>query len=424
MDQSPVIVVGGGLAGLSAAVHLHRAGKPVLVLEAADRVGGRVATDEVDGFKLDRGFQVLLESYPEAQALLDYDALGLRRFVRGADVCFEGKFHTIADPREHLEHLFTTVVSPIFSYGDLLMLLRLPSLISSDRITRPEWLHTVSTREYLARAGISSMGFNRFFKPFFGGVFLEPDLETPASMFAFLFELFANGFASLPADGMGAIPAQLAGHLPEGSVWCNTRVVETWENGVRLEDGRQIDGQAVVIATDADSAAGWSEALDGLPWRKTVTLYFAADAAPIETPILALNGEGAGLVNNVCVPSVVAPAYAPPGQHLVSVSVLGDPELDDEALAARVRGELSQWFGRDADQWRHLRSYRIARALPRHDRVPAAAPASLRLPDGKFHCGDYSVNASINGAMQSGRLVAEEILAQHAEGVGAATVPA
>ena len=410
MQQSPIVIVGGGLAGLSAAVHLHRAGRQVLVLEAADRVGGRVATDEVDGFLLDRGFQVFLESYPEAQGLLDYESLGLKRFMRGADVRFDGKFHRVADPREHLEDVISTVMAPIFSYGDMAALLRLPSAIKWDTRSRPEWLHAVSTRAYLAKNGISWMAFNRFFKPFFGGVFLEPDLETPASMFTFLFELFLNGHASLPTRGMGAIPAQLAAQLPESSVRLHARVTETWESGVKLENGEQIDAESVVIATDAESAAGWEEALDGLPWRSTVTLYFRADAAPTTAPILLLNGTGQGLINTVAVPSVLSPHYAPKGQHLISVSVVGDPEMPEETLTERVKGELTQWFGRDASGWGHLRNYHIPRALPRHDQLPASPPETMRLPNGKFRCGDYCVNASINGALHSGRLVAEEIV--------------
>jgi len=415
MQQSPIVIVGGGLAGLSAAVHLHRAGRAVRVLEASDRVGGRVATDAVDGFLLDRGFQVLLESYPEAQALLDYDALDLRRFMRGADVRFDGKFHRVADPREHLDDVISTVLSPIFSYGDMLAVLRLPSAIKWDTASRPEWLHAVSTRAYLAKNGISWMAFNRFFKPFFGGVFLEPDLDTPASMFAFLFQLFANGHASLPAHGMGAIPAQLAAQLPEDCIWTNSRVTETWETGVKLENGEQIEAEAVVIATDADSAAGWEEALDGLPWRSTVTLYFRAENAPSQAAILMLNGSGDGLINSVSVPSVLSPHYAPKGQHLISVSVVGDPELPEQTLTERVQGELVRWFGRDASSWGHLRNYHIPRALPRHDQLPASPPETMRMPNGKYRCGDYCVNASINGALQSGRLVAEEIVGTHGE---------
>ena len=415
MAEPRVLVVGAGLAGLSCAGRLRQAGVDVVLLEAADEVGGRVRTDVVEGFLLDRGFQVLLTAYPECRRRLDYRALDLRRFFPGALVRLGGRFHTVADPwRAPLAGLLGAL-APIGGLGDKLRVARLRRrLLASDLETifaRPER----STLEALRGDGFSQTMIDRFFRPFLGGIFLERELATSSRMFEFVYKMFSAGDTALPAAGMQAIPRQLAAELPEGALRTGCRVAEIEPGRLRLESGERLEGDAVVVA----SALPDGPALPGTPtvdWCSTTCLYFAAPDPPISRPILALDGDGDGPVNNLCVPSQVAPSYAPAGQALVSASVVGGTggsELADDELEAAVRDQLGGWFGARVERWRRLRIERVRHALPRQDPPWLEPPRRpQRIADRLYACGDQLDNASINGAMASGRRAAEALLAE------------
>ena len=408
MLNPEVTIIGGGLSGLCCARRLHEAGVSFQLLEGSEEVGGRVRTDEVDGFLLARGFQVLLTAYPEAQEILDYDALNLARFAPGALVRYRGRFHRFTDPWRSPRHLFATASSPIGSLTDKLRVARLRSRVcrsSLDKLfQRPE----TTTINALRQEGFSQRFIESFFRPFLGGVFLEPDLNTSSRMFDFVFRMFATGNVVLPAGGIGEIARQITNKLPDETLRTGASV-ETFEGTtVRLSSGEMLQAGAVVIACEAPVAA--KLLVDPAPprGRGVTCVYFAAERPPIEEPILVLNGDGVGPINNLCVPSQVAPTYAPAGQALVSVTVLGLPDGDVEAS---VRKQLLDWFGPDVIAWRHLRTYRIPYALP-SQAPPALSPVekSATRGDHLFVCGDYLDTASIQGAMVSGRRAAECVM--------------
>ena len=284
-----VAIVGAGVAGLCCARHLQALGLECTVLEASDAVGGRVRTDAVDGFLLDRGFQVLLTAYPEAQAMLDYDALDLGSFYSGALVRCDGRFARIADPLRHpidgLQSVFNGVGSSIDKIRVGLLRQRVLRGHWEDLFRQP--LQT--TEDGLRAEGFSPQMVERFFRPFLGGIFLESELKTPLAMCHFVLRMFSSGTASLPAQGMGAIPAQLAAALPAGWVQLNRCVESADGTGVSLADGERIEARAVVVATEGPTAA---KLLDVEPPRsRSVTcLYFAAPKDPVAEPILVLNG--------------------------------------------------------------------------------------------------------------------------------------
>jgi len=406
-----VIVIGAGLAGLACAWHLQRAGRRSLVVEASDEVGGRVRTDRVDGFLLDRGFQVLLSAYPEAERVLDFDALGLKPFVPGALVRFRGRFHRVADPwRRPLEGV-QAAFSPVGSLPDKLRVAtlraRLATRTADDLFAEPE----MTTVDALSAAGFSPAIVDRFFRPFMGGVFLERELKTSSRLFHFLFKMFASGHACLPAGGMGAIPAQMAAGLEPGTIRLNARVVRIEAGAVTLDTGERLEAEEIVVATDGSAAAELLGDGDAPAWNGVTCVYFGAQRPPVTEPILVLNGDGHGRVNNVCVPSVVAPAYAPEGQHLVSATVLGVHPRADGRLEHDVRDQLKSWFGPDVAGWRHLRTYAVANALP-SQQPPALSPPErpVRRRPGLLVCGDHMDHASIQGALMSGRRAAEALL--------------
>lgn len=417
-EDLDAIVVGAGLAGLVCARRLAAAGLKVLVLEASDAVGGRIRTERVDGFLLDRGFQVYNPSYPDAAAELDHRALDLRPFEPGALVRFEGEFHRFSDPWRRPLQLAATARSRAASLRDKLLVARLRHRLRRDRSLDAIAGEEVTTLEALRRWGFSESAIERFFRPFLGGVFLEPDLATSSRMFEFVFRSFAEGLVALPALGMQRIPEQLAASLGPGVVRLGARVESLAPDGPRVAvttaGGETFAPCRVVVATDGPAAESLLGAEGPAPlWRATTCVYFAADCAPLREPILVLNGDGAsaGPVNSLCVPSRVSPEYAPRGRELVSVSVLGDPAESDDDLVEAALHQCREWYGRQVAEWRLLRVCRVRRALPDqsppHYRTLEKSPVAR---GGVFVCGDRLDTASINGAARSGRRAAEAVL--------------
>lgn len=424
-DQIDVAIVGAGLAGLSCAGELSDAGYRVRVFEASDDIGGRVQTDDVDGFLLDRGFQIFLTAYPDAREVLDYEALDLHRFYPGVLARVDGAFHLVADPWRNPLDSLRTLSAPIGSLVDKGRVAQLRWNIGSgtldDLFQRPE----TTTLNALRQAGFSERMIDRFFRPFFSGVFLEPDLRSSSRAFEFVFRMLAEGDNAVPARGMGEIPGQLAAQLPEGMVQTSSPVQSIEPGSVTLSTGERVSARAVVVATDADEAARLVPSLEPVRWRGVTTLYFAADHPPLREPVLVVDADSTGPVNSVAVMSNVSPLYAPSGQALISTSVLGVPDMDDQSLESAVRRQLAGWWGDQIDRWRLLRVYRIPKALP--DQTPPALREPhkvLRFDAGLFVCGDHRDVPSINGAISSGRRAARAVLTELKTGPEAAATDA
>jgi phytoene dehydrogenase-like protein len=409
--KADVIVVGGGLAGLCCALKLHQEGISFLLLEASDGVGGRVRTDRMEGFLLDRGFQVLLTAYPEALRVLDYKALDLRFFYPGALIRFGGRFHKTADPWRHPLDGLRGAFSPVGNLGDKMKVgrLRRKTMEGSveDLFSRPE----ATTLEALQEIGFSEKMIDRFFRPFLGGVFFDRELGISSRMFEFGFRMFSSGETALPGGGMGTIPNQIASRLPPASLRLNSRVELIQDRSVILSTGEKVTARTLVLGTEAPEAVRLLGEEKRPGSRSTTCLYFAAEEPPIHEPLLILNGEGQGPVNSLAIPSLVAPAYAPEGQALIAVTIIGLPALRDDQLTEAVRSQLAKWFGPKVSAWRHLRTYWIRHALPLQ--VPPlpdpTAPVHPVRP-GLYVCGEYGNPASLQWAMASGRKVAEAVI--------------
>lgn len=438
--DSPVIIIGAGIAGLTCAVYLKQAGIDALLLESADGVGGRVRTDLVDGFQLDRGFQILLTAYPEARQLLNYAALDLQCFRSGALIRDQSPnaqvpWMTLLNPFQEPFSVFKTLVSPVGSLADkirIFELMRRTQELSVNELFRQT---PTTTLELLHETGFSERMIERFFRPFFGGVFLEDDLTTSSNFFEFCFRMFFSGDAAVPAQGIGAIPNQLASRLSPEQIRLKTLVRRIDGNRVVLDSGETLSGRAVVLAVDAAQAAVLTgktgpghAASEVRSFNHTTCTYFAAPKSPDSTKIptkklLMLNPHRTSAVHNVAVMSDVAPDYAPGNQAengpaLISVSTQGLETVNESTLTERIRLELADWFGPDALSWRHLKTYHLPHALPSYNPVlnqngngfDPILHQPLKLTESLYQCGDQMAYPSLNAAMQTGREVAELLI--------------
>jgi protoporphyrinogen oxidase len=411
--QVEVCIVGAGLAGLACARALHFRGVECTVLEASDGVGGRVRTDHVDGFLLDRGFQVALTGYPELHHQLDVPRLRLQRFEPGALVRVGARFHRVFDPLRRPGHLFSTLFAPIGTPLDRVRLLRL--LVDVQRGTAAGLLRPPtppdcdrSTLEELDARGFSDGMIDEFFVPLFGGIQLDPCLEVSSRRFAVVLRMLAGGDAAVPAAGMGAIPEQLAADLPEGVVQLGARVVALEGTTALVDGGEPVRAEALVVATDGPVAAQLLDLPD--PGSRPVAcVYFGAEGAPRPDSLVMLDADRSGPANDVAVMSNVAPTYAPRGRALIAAQVIGTIERDE--LELDVRRQMRNWFGAEVDGWDHLRTYRIAHGHP--DQRPGfSARRAVRLGAGRFVCGDHRDTAAIQGALFSGKRTAAAVLAE------------
>ncbi len=402
----PIVIIGAGLAGLSAARLLHDAGHTPVVLEASDGVAGRVRTDIVDGFRLDRGFQVALTAYPELDRQFDVAALDLRSFEPGAAVRIGDRFSHVGDPFRRPMMLASTVTSPVGGVTDKvrlgIMRRRITTTTAPDLLRGPDR----STLDALRADGFSDTMIERFFRPLVGGIQLDPALATSRRMFDVIFQSLSTGDSAVPNTGMGAIPDQLASHLPPEAIRLNTPVDSIEGTSVRLGDGSSLEALRVIVATEGPAASR----LLGLPpvESKSVTcVWFAAPSAPVDHRLIMLDGSGVGPALNVAVMSNVAPGYAPDGQALI---VAACPGVDEPSIEPRVRTQMRSWFGPPVDQWRHLRTDAIEHGQPQQ--LPPFDPKQrVSLGEHRFVCGDHRDTASIQGALYSGRRTGDAVLA-------------
>ena len=406
------IVVGAGLAGLTCAKVLAQAGRPFCLLEAASRPGGRVVSDRTqEGFILDRGFQVLLDSYPAARRHLDFQALGRGRFRAGAMFVGRGKPRTLENPLRSPSAVLEALRSGVLSFPDQLRMMRLV-VMAMTRSSRPSDL---STEALLQRCGFGEDFFVRFARPFFGGVLLDPALQTSAGLFLVYLQRFVIGRALLPARGMGGVAEQLVSRLPRESVHFETRVEalvfrEERVSGVRLVDGREINGDEVVCAADEPSTCRLLGRGSPRPARGTAVHYFAADRALYSGTWLCLPPRSeASPVLHAAIVTNVEPALAPAGSHLWSVTVL--PEHPKAADAEFVAREVTSWFQPEVGVLRPLSyvqvPYAVPEQLPGFERRP---PPWGALPAGLLVSGDAACGASIDAVMASGEAAAKKVI--------------
>lgn len=411
-----VVIVGGGLAGLSAARRLDRAGVEWLLVEASDRVGGRVATDVVDGWHLDRGFQTLNTAYPRLSALVDVDALEMRYFTAGVLVRRGGNLHRLENPLREPLTTPQTLLSGLGTLTDRLKFAALATRCATTPVSRLLDTPEMMTQDMLRKAGLSHRIIEEVLRPFFSGVFGDRSLDTSSHVTAMVLRSFTRGRIGVPAAGMAALPAAIAGPLPFPQLLIGARTLSVGP-GMVVTEGGELRCRAVIVATDPAHAAELLPQLPAPDMHGLTTFYFGAPHAPLDEPILLLDGDRREIIANTVVVSNAAPEYAPSGQSLIAANVVG-VSAPSSASEAVIRVELSRMYGTPTDDWELLEVISVPNALPAA-RVPQW---SLRKPvalgDGLFVAGDHRDSPSIQGAMAGGWRTAGQVLASLGVRVG------
>jgi protoporphyrinogen oxidase len=395
MEKDPIVIVGSGLAGLACALLLKRKGIPVLVLEKEAHIGGRLNTIETsDGFTLDVGFQVLLNSYPELNGLIDLHQLHLKKFNSGALILKKEqgqiKHYLLANPLVHPARAIWELFSNQVELSDQVLVLKLISRAHSQVQTLNPAL---STLDFLSNFGFSQRFINTFWKPFLTGVFLDPDLSVDSEYFLFLIKCFSGGFVSIPEKGMSMIPQQMAAEIGFENIRNSVSVSHFNAKEVFLPNGEIIKASAVVCA--------YNLAAESRRFLGVTTHYFSTEQdIPWDKWLVLIPPEMGLKINHLAVVSHVNPNYSKNGKHLLSVSEVGTSSEANE-IQKEVQSLLPPSVKLEI-----VKSIQVQRALPKVN----LKPQGYEFKDGIFYCGDHLSSPSINGALRSGRMVSEHVL--------------
>ena len=407
-QKSPSIhIIGGGISGLIAARVLEEHGLSATIIEASDRLGGRVKTDVVDGYSLDHGFQVLLTAYPAAKKYLDFDALELQEFLPGSAIFKNGKQKIIGDPLRNLSLLLPTLFSGIGTVNDKLKILALNRRLKKKSIQNIFAEKEQTTRVYLENIGFSEAIITNFFTPFFSGIFLENKLETSSRMFEFVYKMFGEGNAALPKDGIQAIPKQLFEKLKSTTIIFNTKVKSLENGSIKLESGETLKSNFTIIATQASGLVS-NLKNQATQWKSCDTLYFEVAKREIKKPLIGLIAMHNALINNIFYHTSLQTS-ATATKELLSVTVVDKQNLTNRQLVTEVQKELKELC--NIDSCTFIKQYNIPMALPNlQDIQYEMLPSETRLTETIFLAGDTQLNGSLNAAMIAGERAALEVI--------------
>ncbi len=383
--HTEVLIVGAGLAGLSAAIQLEAAGVEVTVIESSDRAGGRVASDVIDGFICDRGFQLINARYPALQELGVVKELNFIEAPRVIEIALEDSRHPLGDPRQTP---FTALDAATGTIPEKIALLRF--IIGTPKAGQ-------SIAVALRSTGTC---YERVLRPFLQGVFLTDPANVDALYGHSIIKSFVNGRPGVPSNGVGELSRALARRV--SNIVYNTRVDGLDLTSVNTNNG-SYTADKILIATDATTATQLLGLTEVPRMAGCITWYHAVAQNPSGTGRLVVDGQKRGPIINSVVMSDISPNYAPQNQHLVSTTT------DLNVTESDVRRHLATMWGTSTHDWQFIAKYEIPAALPIHN-VGRALSQSMKINDHHFVAGDHRTVPSQQGALFSGRLAAQLIL--------------
>ena len=407
-DKETIYIIGAGVSGLVAAYELEQEGYHPIIIEQTDEVGGRVKTIQEKGYALDLGFQVLLSAYPLAKKYLDLDALELHRLESGALIYVNDKAYRIGDPMRNWKMLFPTIFSDIGSISDKLKVLKLNNRLKRKSIDEIFESHETTTLQYLIEFGFSPKIIERFFKPFFAGIFLESSIQTSSRMFEFVYKMFGEGYATIPKLGIGEISNQLKNKLHHTEFIFNCEVKDITNDKILMVSGENLPHDGVIIATNSTSIIRSHKGSD-MKWKSCMCLYFEVDQTNIPANTIALIVDGGNYANNL-----YAYTDIKTGKTILSVTTLEHMNKTDAEIIENIIAEVKKYTG--ALKVDFIHHYRIKQALPDIlNPKMTVQPGENQVMDNIFLAGDALMNGSLNAAMESGRIAAKTLLEKRKE---------
>lgn len=403
-ENKTIYIIGSGVSGLIAAYELEQAGYFPKIIEKTTEVGGRVKTLQEKGYALDLGFQVLLSSYPMVNKYLDLNALNLITLEPGALIYVNGKAISIGDPLRNWKMLIPTVFADIGSLSDKFKILKLNYRLKKKSIQNIFDSPETSTLQHLIQLGFSSKIINRFFKPFFAGIFLEPSLKTSSRMFEFVYKMFGDGYATIPKLGIGAISNQLKSKLHQTEFIFNSEVKKITNDFIVMRNGEKISHEGLILASNSASIVSSVKDQDK-EWKSCICIYFEVDQTNIPKHTIALIADKDNYANNLY-------AYTdhPTGKTILSVTSL-ELRKSEQEIIDKITNEIRKYTG--ATIVNYIHHYNIKQALPDIQNLKMTIqPNETQLSEKIFQAGDTLLNGSLNAAMESGQLAAKALIKQ------------
>jgi len=406
MNENKINIIGAGLSGLVAAKLLEEYGFNPVIWEASDRVGGRMKTDLVNGYQLDRGFQVLLDQYPALKKYLDYDSLDLQKLLPGAEILMNGKQFAFGDPVRSFSNFWASAFSPVASLGDLFKLYQLRNSLSDAKLSDHFSEEGENSLAYLRRLGFSEKVIQHFFKPFFSGIFLENELATSASMMRFVYALFSKGNAVIPKAGIEAAPKQIAAQLKRTTIHFNTKIDQLQGKTMQIRGVDEITSDFFIVACDP------SQLLSQLPddsvlWNSLDTFYYEVDRNVFGKAIIGLDSDD-HLVNHLFYPQSVDTA-SKGEKEVISVNVVNVEGKALDSIEEHLEGYLRNKL--NLKESNLIKHYHLKKALPRFERMQYdISEKESQLSEHIYLVGDHQVNPSQNAAILSAEAAVSAIV--------------